>query len=693
MFIIKMIGISILLIYIILFKVLGLTVIGSDEVAVIEKWWSLKGNLPQGQLISINGEAGFQPDVLRAGIHILPRFIYKVHKYKMIVVPQGQMGYIFARDGVSMDKTQLLGRDVECQNFQNAKMFLENGGQKGPQREVLREGAYAINLAQFIVITRDNVFSLDHSDVDRPAIESMKKNILDRNGFEPVVIKERTYTTVNNFTGEEYVTSLDLMGIVTVHEGKALEDDNIIAPSVGTDINNPDTYHNCFQVPEAFLRAGGYKGRQNQVISDGTYYINRLFATVEIVEKTVVPMGYTAVVNSFSGEDGEDISGDDYKHGELVEKGCKGIWAKSLQPGKYALNTQAMNISLVPTTNIILKWEKGNQGDHKFDSNLKEVTLITKDAFEPTLPLSVVIHIDYNKAPYVIQRFGDIKMLVEQSLDPLISAYFKNTAQKLTLIELLQKRAELQTTATEEMRKRFEEYNLNLVEVLIGTPNADGDEKIEEILSQLSERQFAQEQLVTFESKMKASEKERELREFQAKTEQQAELTKSAIDIEIQENLGKAELQKAEQDSVKIKRIADAKAYEVEKLAHAESESKKHLANAAAYETSKLADAAAYEISKLAEAESESIEKIGVSQAMSIEKQVESYGGVMYMLQKEAIEKMSAAIKEGKIALVPQNLVSLGSGNDVNAIDTLKSLTGMMVAEKIGIDFKEEVNK
>ena len=192
---------------------------------------------------------------------------------------------------------------------------------------------------------------------------------------------------------------------------------------------------------------------------------------------------------------------------------------------------------------------------------------------------------------------------------------------------------------------------------------------------------------------MKASEKERELREFQAKTEQQAELTKSAIDIEIQENLGKAELQKAEQDSVKIKRIADAKAYEVEKLAHAESESKKHLANAAAYETSKLADAAAYEISKLAEAESESIEKIGVSQAMSIEKQVESYGGVMYMLQKEAIEKMSAAIKEGKIALVPQNLVSLGSGNDVNAIDTLKSLTGMMVAEKIGIDFKEEVNK
>lgn len=711
--------------YLIVFKVLGITNIGSDEVAIVEKWWSTKGNLEQGKLISLNGEAGFQPDLLRAGIHVLPRFMFRVHKYPMIVIPQGQIGYIFARDGISMDKTQLLGKDVDCQNFQNARMFLKNGGQKGPQRAILREGAYAINLAQFIVITKDKVFSLENNEVDKPAIESMKQNILSRSGFEPVVIKEEKYTTTDKYTGEKIVRSLDLMGIVTVHEGKALENDDIIAPTVGTDIDDKETYHNCFQAPEAFLKAGGYKGKQEQVISDGTYYINRLFATVEIVQKTVVPMGYTAVVNSFVGEEGEDVSGSDYKHGELVEKGCKGIWAKPLQPGKYALNTQAMTISLVPTTNIILKWERGTQGDHNFDSNLKEVTLITKDAFEPTLPLSVVIHIDYNKAPYVIQRFGDIKMLVEQSLDPLISAYFKNTAQKLTLIELLQQRAELQTTATEEMRKRFEEYNLNLVEVLIGTPNANGDEKIEQILSQLSERQFAQEQLVTFESKMRASEKERELREFQAKTAQQAELTKSSIDIEIQQNLGKAELQKAEQDAIKTQKLADAKAYEAEKLAEAEAKKQKHLADAQAYEREQLAkadaetqkqlaDADAYEKEKLAdveakaqmktaqaeafsirakaEAESESIEKIGLAQAKSVEEQVKAYGGATYILQREAIQKMSDAVKDGKIPLVPQNVVSLGGSNETNSIDAFKGLVSMMIAEKVGVDFKKNEN-
>ena len=46
------------------------------------------------------------------------------------------------------------------------------------------------------------------------------------------------------------------------------------------------------------------------------------------------------------------------------------------------------------------------------------------------LPLSVVVHIDYQKAPSVIQRFGDVKQLITQTLDPLLSAYFRDVAHK-----------------------------------------------------------------------------------------------------------------------------------------------------------------------------------------------------------------------------------------------------------------------
>ena len=107
----------------------------------------------------------------------------------------------------------------------------------------------------------------------------------------------------------------------------------------------------------------------------------------------------------------------------------------------------------------------------------REVSLITKDAFEPSLPLSVVVHIDYRKAPLVIQRFGDVKRLVEQTLDPMVSAYFKNIGQTRTLIQLIQERSEIQRPPASEMKEKFAHYNLELEEVLIGTPTSSHGDK------------------------------------------------------------------------------------------------------------------------------------------------------------------------------------------------------------------------
>jgi uncharacterized membrane protein YqiK len=71
------------------------------------------------------------------------------------------------------------------------------------------------------------------------------------------------------------------------------------------------------------------------------------------------------------------------------------------------------------------------------------------------------MHIDYKKAPMIIQRFGDVKKLVEQTLDPMVSAFFKNIAQKMTLIELLQNRAAIQQESATEMKAKFESYSLD----------------------------------------------------------------------------------------------------------------------------------------------------------------------------------------------------------------------------------------
>ena len=57
------------------------------------------------------------------------------------------------------------------------------------------------------------------------------------------------------------------------------------------------------------------------------------------------------------------------------------------------------------------------------------------------------MHIDYMKAPSVIQRFGDVKQLITQTLGPMLSAFFRDVAHKKTMLELLQQRDVIQNEA------------------------------------------------------------------------------------------------------------------------------------------------------------------------------------------------------------------------------------------------------
>lgn len=673
------IGLGILA-FIFLVWISGFRIIPNDKVAIIEKWWSTKGSLNE-QIIALNGEAGYQPDVLRGGIHFLTPLLYKIHMVPLVTIPQGKVAYVFARDGKPLEPTQTLGKIIpESNNFQDVKSFLLNGGQKGPQRGIIREGTYAFNLAQFIVITEKKTYYLPMGNSsEQSTIVEMAQKIAARNGFDPVVIQ-----------GES-----DLVGIVTVHDGPSLGRDTIICPTVGDDPSDPN-YHNNFQDPESFLQAGGYRGRQYQVLADGTYFINRLFASVEFIPKTTIPVGYVGVVVSYTGAKGEDSSGEDYKHGELVQKGFRGVWSDPLMPGKYAFNTYAGNIIKVPTTNVILKWISNQNGNHKYDENLKEVSLITKDAFEPSLPLSVVFHIDYKKAPMVIQRFGDIKMLVDQTLDPMVSAYFKNIGQTKTLIELIQQRNEIQNQASIEMKAKFSHYNLELEEVLIGTPTSSkNDSNIEQILTQLRSRQIAKEQLETYATQQAAAEKEKELKEAEAIAKQQTSLTESDINIKIQENQGKAELMKSKQDAEKIQRLSEAEAYKVKQQAEAEAYRLKQQAEAAAYQTKQQAEAEAFKLKQTGEAEAFKIKtvgqadadreaRVGISKAIAAREQVNAFGGAQFKIVQEIMNNFAEAIKTSKIDIVPKTLITSGSGDGSGNIhNAFENLVMLLLSDKL----------
>ena len=108
------------------------------------------------------------------------------------------------------------------------------------------------------------------------------------------------------------------------------------------------------------------------VLVEGTWYINRLFATVEWAPKTIIPVGNVGVVIFYTGPRTPDVSGEEYRHGELVVNGSRGVWKDPLLPGKYAFNTFAGKIEIILTVNFILKWMRGETGAMKLDENLSE---------------------------------------------------------------------------------------------------------------------------------------------------------------------------------------------------------------------------------------------------------------------------------------------------------------------------------
>ncbi len=604
--------------------------IPNARIGVVEKLWSSSGSV-QGGLLALNGEAGFQPELLRGGFHFFRPFQYRVHIRSMVSVTQGKLGYVFARDGRDLPAGQTLADNARIADFLDCRGFLAGGGQKGPQRKVLREGTHVINPALFVVMTEEATYSLELDEHERGYYDKMRELLDQRHGFTPVVIR-----------GGADASDADLLAVVTVHDGPALPRNELLAP----DVSDPHS----FQEPEAFLAAGGLRGRQERVLVEGTYFINRLFATVELIRKTVIPVGFVGVVVSYTGGKGADVSGQDYTHGELVETGCRGVWRDPLMPGKYAFNTYAGKIELVPTTNFVLMWQSGASGS-SFDSNLREITLITKDAFEPLLPLSVVVHIDYKKAPLVVQRFGNVRQLVEQTLDPMVSSYFKNVSQTHTFIELIQSRSELQANASIDMRERFLAYSLEFQEVLIGTPKPQaGDTQIENIMSQLRDRQIAREQVETYAQKQIAADKQRELNEAQKRAEKQSELTASLVDVSIKDNQGAAAVKAAERKREEVALLAQAERFKQE--------------NEGAGRAS-------------------AIKAIGEAEAAAIEAKSEALKGegADKQLTQTVMLRLAEAFETARVPLVPQ--VQLGSGAEGNAFGTLLALMSTLKAREL----------
>jgi len=265
-------ALAVLLALPLLAELLGLRFVPRGRMGIVVKRWSSRGSSGASHRIALDGEAGVLPEVLRPGFHLgLWRWQYRVHLMPVVEIRPGKIGYVYAREGEPLPPGQVLGRAVDCDNFQDARRFLA-GGQRGRQRVVLREGRHVLNLVLFAVLTEEGVHCLGPlGEVERRKLEGRRKELLAVDGFSPVVVDARS-------TSEG---PLSLIGIVTVHDGPSMPPGDRLAAEVAA--------HDGYQDVEAFLKAGGHRGRQAGALGRGVYFINRWFATVELLPGERVP--------------------------------------------------------------------------------------------------------------------------------------------------------------------------------------------------------------------------------------------------------------------------------------------------------------------------------------------------------------------------------------------------------------------
>ena len=515
-------------------KALGLwIVIGEREVGIVVKKFSLR-SLSAGRLIATNGEAGLQAATLAPGWHFgYWIWQYRIQKVAVTEIPQGEIGLVVAADGAPIPASRLLGKVVPCDKFQDAKTFLANGGEKGRQLGVLTAGSYRINTAVFTVITR------------------MTAN---RHGMDPSDLLV-------------YSVEPDMVGIVTTLDGAPIDEGEIAGPVIPG--------HDNFQDAQAFLKGGGKRGLQEQVLLSGNWNLNPWFARVEAVPMTMIPIGHVGVVISYVGKPHEDVSGVDFKHGDLVKPGVKGVWVVPLYPGKHPINTRVMKVELVPTTNIVLNWANRVEG-HKLDEKLGSITVRSKDGFGFSLDVSQVIHVGALDAPKVISRVGSMQNLVDHVLQPLVGNYFRNSAQSYTVLDFLFARSERQTDAADHIRKALLGYDVQAIDTLIGdiTPPA-------ELMATQTQRKIAEEERKTFEvQKLAQAERQCLVRET-ATADIQSDLVRAEQGVSIADLQAQSRVKEAQGDAA----IAELRAQSRVKQANGEAEAVRveGLAQAEAY--------------------------------------------------------------------------------------------------------------
>lgn len=554
--------------------------IGADELGVIE---AIDGEpMPMGSIfapdraqnahnnfqdpiafIKQGGVKGIQLRTLPPGKWAIHPYLFRVSIAETTVVPPGSVGIITAADGGPLDAGRLHGKAIENhKNFQDAEAFVYNGGQKGPQVEILTPGTYRIHTE-----------STSSEDGSRQA------------GLFSVRMFDATMITENQ------------IGLVEALDGAPLDPRDYVAM--------PVSGHDNFQDSNAFITAGGQRGPQKDILLPGTYYINPLLFKVILESAKEVKPGEVAVVVSNVGKDpseeirqamalkilerleqeertqmqiaaekldqvdGEKATLEDIRaellssdpadkrldsgahEAYVVPEGYRGIQESVVGPGRYYVNTLAVSPIVIPTTNQTVEWTAGD-----LSNTFDPFEVISKDGFTMQLEVRVVFRVKPEDAPFMVAKIGDVTRLIQNVMHPLIDSIFRNQASESSAMAYLQNRHEEQERAEARVRMHLLKYHVDVVNVLICHIHLP-----EELMKTQTEKILAEQKQNMFNAQREAEVKRIELEKTSSQADNQRNLMEATVGVDI-----------AGKRSEQRKKEAEGEAYYISETGKAEAE-------------------------------------------------------------------------------------------------------------------------
>ncbi len=447
------------------------------------------------------GQKGPQVDILPPGKYRINTYLFKVSNQPALIVAQGQIGVVSARDGEPMASGRLLAHMVPGhQAYQDGEAFLQNGGQRGPQIEVMFPGRYRLNT---------DLFSVD--------------------------VQPATIVQANQ------------VGLVTAKDGSPLPPTELVAASIAG--------HNDFQDPSAFLANGGQRGPQYDLLKPGTYYINPLMFDVKLDNVAIVQRGEVAVLVSNVGQEPPDIAPEERLAGKeryVVPEGFRGIQAEVAGPGVYYLNRWAYIAYIIPTTNLTIDWADesmassvaGDVSDPKSGHRAQlfnPLAVISREGFEMRVGVKVVIRVRPEQAPLMVAKIGSLENLIDHVVHPMIDSSFRNQASSSEAMNFMQDRADEQAKAEARTREELEKYHVECVSVLISQIILP-----QELMEIHTRRVIAAQQQDMYVEQQKSEEKRIDTENTRAKADKQVELVAAQIGVQVAEQTKQKTINEAE---------------------------------------------------------------------------------------------------------------------------------------------------